>query len=669
MARAIEGRSNLRMQLRRSLTAALLSATVACHSSDPGITETDGGATRSADGAHASSSRTKLTSSSSSRRTQESSAGKSSTARSSSTQSGHTSGGDPLAPSRAPPLDTNPADYPANVWVTDGMVKVSPTATPGSTHWAELYAAKNEAESFQVHVQAPSSGPRGVSLSVRVSDLEDAVSGSKISASTNVSVFREAYLDITTLSDQNGTLGATPDPLIPTVDAYAHEARTAFPVMVPAGQTQSVWVDVLVPPSAPSGYYTGKVTVTNGTTTMATLPVQLAVWDFALPSTSSLRSGFGLGWNSLCVQAYGGYSSCGSYPGATSPDDAVEKIHVSSATLFLDYRVSLGSVVYAPVTDGDFTHFDSVYGGLLGGTAATTLVGAELTGIWFAGSTTNAMELSTWQQHFAAMPHWTALAPAYYCDEPPNGCSWADALSEADAIHEDAPGMLTLLTTDYANAQMNGLLGAVDILTSIVNEMEPAGAPSARPGYDGWLKMPDKHLWWYQSCESHEACTDGTPGPASSTWPSYMVDASPVRNRVFQWLAYLDQIEGELYYATDYCWTTPCGDAASGSTSDPWVSVYAFGGNGDGTLVYPGTAAKIGGTTPVTVPSVRLALLRDGMEDFEYLHALDDAGDGAFATSTARAFITSATEYSTDPGAMQSARRALGTRLHQLALH
>jgi len=55
------------------------------------------------------------------------------------------------------------------------------------------------------------------------------------------------------------------------------------------------------------------------------------------------------------------------------------------------------------------------------------------------------------------------------------------------------------------------------------------------------------------------------------------------------------------------------------------------------------------------------------MEDFEYLHALDVAGDGAFATSTARAFITSATAYSTDPAMMQAARQALGMRLHQLA--
>jgi hypothetical protein len=551
------------------------------------------------------------------------------------------------------------------VWVTDGMAKVHPDAAPGGVHWAELSAAKNESESFQVHVKATE---KPLQLTVTVSDLVDARSGTTIAAQGQVTVFREAYLDITTLSDMNGTPGMTPDPLVPAVDPYVHEAREAFPVAVPAGETRSAWVDVLVPADAPSGYYVGTATVTDGATTLATIPVQLAVWDFALPSTASLRSGFGLGWNSLCVQAYGSYEKCAAYPGAASADDAIEKTHLAEATLFLDHRVSLGGLVYAPVTDGNFGHFDAVYGPLLGGTAGTRLPGAKLTGTWFTGDDTDGAQLASWQSHFAAQPSWTTLSAAYYCDEPPNGCDWATALAKAEAIHAAAPGLPTLITTDFSQAAAHGLLDAVDVLVSIVEEMEPRDMPSQRPAYDAWLGKPGKHLWWYQSCDEHESCSNGTPGPAESTWPSYMVDATPARNRVFQWLAYLDHIEGELYYATDYCWTaSDCGDAQSGPTQDPWVSIYAFGGNGDGTLFYPGTKARIGGTTPVPVPSMRLALLRDGMEDFEYLHALDLAGDGDFATTTARAFITSASTFSNDPAAMQAARTALGQRLHKKA--
>jgi hypothetical protein len=136
--------------------------------------------------------------------------------------------------------------------------------------------------------------------------------------------------------------------------------------------------------------------------------------------------------------------------------------------------------------------------------------------------------------------------------------------------------------------------------------VHPQGSVSLRPEYDAWLARPNKRLWWYQSCDQHESCANGTPGPADSTWPSYMVDASPVRNRIFQWMAFLYKIQGELYYQVDYCWTAT--DCAS---PDPWVSVYAFGGNGDGTLFYPGTPDRIGGNAPIPVASIRLKLIRD----------------------------------------------------------
>jgi hypothetical protein len=564
--------------------------------------------------------------------------------------------GDPLDPGLEPPIDTNPADYPANVWVTDGMAKVQPSATPGAVHWADLHAAKKETESFQVHVQA---GGAPVQLTVAIGELVDMRSGAHITAD-HLLVSREAYLDITIKSDANGTLGTTPDPLIPAIDPYAHEPRNAFPVTVPAGQTRSAWIDVSVPADAPSGWYTGAVTVTDGGTLVATLPVRLAVWDFALPSTSTLASGFGLSWNGLCLQAYGSYAACGAYPGSgNDPDTAIEMTHIAEAELFLDYRVSLAADVYAMPSNNDWTHFDSLYGPLMDGTAPTRLAGAELTHLWFTGDQTSATDLSQWTDHFQAKG-WLARTSAYYCDEPPNGCSFAETQSRADFIHASAPSLMTLLTTDITEATANQLLDRVDIMVPIVESMEARGMPSIRDQYDSWLTKPNKHLWWYQSCDEHESCSNGSPGPATATWPSYMVDASPVRNRVFQWLAYTYRISGELYYDADYCWDSTCG-----GQSDPWVSIYAFGGNGDGTLFYPGTPAKIGGTTPVPVASIRLALIRDGMEDYEMLHALDAAGDAATAQAAASSFITNNYTFDNDPSKLQAARLMLGDALHK----
>lgn len=591
--------------------------------------------------------------------------------------------GDPLDPVYLPNIDTNAAHYPANVWVTNALAKVHTDAMPGSDHWARLSAARNEFESFQVHVRADN---HPIKMTVTVSDfvaanmrLRPPAMGNvvpvppgsrtayalaqidRIAAATNVFVHREAYLNITLVSDLNGIAGVTPDPLIPVEDPYFHQVRNAFPVTVPSGEVRSAWIDLLVPDNARSGYYVATVTVADGVATLAKLPVVLKVWDFAIPSTASLTTAFGMSWNGLCAQAYKSYFNCGQFPGSDgSPDRAVELTHVLEGEFLLDHRTTISQIVYSAPSNNDWTHFDGAYGGLMDGSAGTLLRGAKLTSLQYTyGGAPTVAGIQEWVAHFRARG-WDSRLFEYDCDEPPAGCSWGQSLAGANFIHQASAGMATLLTTNIAEATAHGLTDAIDILTPVVDAVHPQGSMSLRPGYDAWLARPNKRLWWYQSCDQHESCVNGTPGPADSTWPSYMVDASPMRNRIFQWMAFLYKIQGELYYQIDYCWAaTDCG------STDPWVSVYAFGGNGDGTLFYPGTPERIGGSAPVPVSSIRLKLIRDGMEDYEYLAALAKSGDAAFAEATARSFITNVYTFDNDPVALLAAREKLGTRLHQ----
>ena len=59
-----------------------------------------------------------------------------------------------------------------------------------------------------------------------------------------------------------------------------------------------------------------------------------------------------------------------------------------------------------------------------------------------------------------------------------------------------------------------------------------------------------------------------------------MIDSDPVRNRALEWLAFEYGVTGELYYETGY--------AFGQGNPGPWVTQWAFTGNGDGTLFYPG---------------------------------------------------------------------------------
>ena len=570
---------------------------------------------------------------------------------------------DPLDPSYEPPVDTNPAHYDPNEWITTAMAKVQPTDPPGTIHWALISAGRNETESFQVHVHAPSAL---AAVSVSVSDLHDARSGATISAQQNIVVSRELYLHIPAgqVSDANGTPGDVPDALMPAVDPYFHETRKAFPFDVAANTNTSTWVDVTVPPGTPSGWYTATVTVTAGNKTLSTMPVRLELWQVDLPSTATLRSDFGMSWDGACVQQYGGYTGCGQVVGG-SDDAGVEYFHQLYTAFALDHRVSIGGAVYAGPSGSDWTHFDSVYSGMLDGTAKTRLAGAKLTTLDYVGQT-DPTTLALWESHFKSKG-WLDVLVYYHCDEPASGnsCTFAQALAEENTVHMAASDFRTLLTANVADITNNGLLDSVDVITPVVDQMQPHMMPSQRPMYDSFLmRSAQKRLYWYQSCDEHESCDNaGTPGPATATWPSYMADASPMRNRVFQWLAYVFNVQGELYYAADLCFQQPCG----GGTTDPLRSIYAFSGNGDGTLFYAGKPEVIGGTHHVPMSSIRFELIREGMEDYELLHALDAGGDAMFAMMQAQTFIQRADTFDPDPNKLYAAREACGMRLHKKA--
>jgi hypothetical protein len=559
---------------------------------------------------------------------------------------------DPLAENLLPAVTVE--GIPRHVWVTGSMAKIQPNASPGPAQFAELAAARNEFESFQIHVRASS---QPIELQVTAGDFVNGRTGDRIPAERNVAVFREAYLNVTTVSDQNGISGLVPDGLIPGTDPYFHERRNGFPLTIPAGETRSVWIDVFVPPKTPSGYYVGTIDLSDGDKPIARVPARLKVWNFDIPSTATLRSGFGLGYPAFARSAY----DAGRYPGTKGrPELGLPLMHAAVGAFFLDHRVSISEAVVKPTyPEGDWHDFDASYGALLNGQANTLLAGARLTSVDYANGgpnpSPNLADLKDWRKHFEKKS-WLPRFMEYLCDEPPGGCKWELIGPAATLYHATAPGLKVLVTTDIALATQHGLLDAIDILVPTIDQVHPLGGTNQRPSYDDWLKRPGKELWWYQSCDQHGSCDNGQPGPKSSTWPSYMVDASPVRNRIFQWMAFLYGIQGELYYATDM-W----GD-------HPWDHLYYAGGNGDGALFYPWTAEEVGGSTPIPVASIRLKLIRGGMQDYEYLAALAKAGETQLVSDTLRSFITDATTFKDDPAALLAARDKLGTALHRRSL-
>ena len=169
-----------------------------------------------------------------------------------------------------------------------------------------------------------------------------------------------------------------------------------------------------------------------------------------------------------------------------------------------------------------------------------------------------------------------------------------------------------------------------------------------RSGYTEEIEKGNK-LWWYQSCASH-GC-DIVGGEYFRGWPSYVIDNGGIANRIMSWLTWKYDVQGEFYYNIN--------EAYSRKT-DAWTDIYLFGGNGDGTLVYPGRPRTIGGKTDIPIESIRLKLIRESLEDYEYLFLLSKYSGPAAAASFVDRLVTNAYTYERDPEKFYEVRRKIG---------
>ncbi|MBI5477621.1 MAG: DUF4091 domain-containing protein [Deltaproteobacteria bacterium] len=509
-----------------------------------------------------------------------------------------------------------PAAGASVTWVASATHKVRPGDPVGTSTAASLAAARNEFEAFQVVVVGPANG-----VSVSASDLQGprTIGG--------VVLYREALIDLANASASDGATGRFPDALVPDVDDVVGEKRNAFPFDVPAGESRAVWVEVLVPPDAPAGTYQGSVTVHSAQGEVV-VPVSLTVWDFALPSTASLKSTFGLSYGTLPA----GHGVSG---------DEFSRLRARYSQLGLDHRISLSKFDDGNV---DIGHFDTWFGPLMDGTASTRLPGARLTTLQYMGG---PGALAAWVQHCKAKG-WFERLFDYTCDEPPATCSWSDIPARRAVVKAADPSFRTLVTTMIDEADAQGVASSIDIMVPVINFLRaPADADPYAPFLAG---SPLRELWLYQSCMSH-GC-----GGSAEGWPSTMIDASAVRSRAMEWMSFQRGATGELYWETTFAYS-----------HDAWANQWDFTGNGDGTLFYPGTPARIGGATHIPVASIRLKMIREGMEDYEYLKRVADLGDPGLATQLAAALFPNAQAADVSVDALMAARAQLAARIVELS--
>jgi MYXO-CTERM domain-containing protein len=534
------------------------------------------------------------------------------------------------------------------VGAVSSSLKVRKTDSPTTTASVALKAAKNEFESFQIVMKAGAVDVADVSA--KVSKGFTGPGGATIPAK-NVVLYAERYYNVGTPSNDEGAAGDWPDPLVPDVDTYFSEKRNAFPLTVPKGETRVVWVDLLVPKDQAAGDYAGEIEVDVGGTKQAAIPVTLHVGTFSLPSTATLASAFGMGWSTPALAHCPGTS----FPFCTGTDatNAIRALYLRSA---LEHRFTISDTDFQPpyTAGGDQTAYEKHVMPLVDGTSTTVrLPGAKLTAIRLDTSDADVGKGIT----YAKAKGFFDRLFYYPTDEPGTTPSaWASFITHADALHASDANAKIIITSSIQDATGGGALSKIDIFVPVIDQLENRPgtgtyAGDQRPKYDTWLaSKPSRKIWGYQSCDQHGCGSCGTksPGVDYTGWPNRVIDSSAVQDRAFPWQAWRFKLSGELYFETTFQLTTAW---------DP-NGQCAFSGSGDGTVFYPGTPAKIGGTNGIPIESIRMKMIREGMEDYEYLVQVA-AKDAALAKSIADGLFPHAYESAKTPKELEDARDKL----------
>jgi hypothetical protein len=207
----------------------------------------------------------------------------------------------------------------------------------------------------------------------------------------------------------------------------------------------------------------------------------------------------------------------------------------------------------------------------------------------------------------SVLKHQLKQSFVYFVDEPTES-DIPRIKKNLEKIRKWAPDLSFLGTLHYRES-LDGLFTA---WCPNVYEWDRPGRPTPE-FYQKRRKEKAEQLWLYPSCNSH-----GCSGASDLHLPDLVTDRPSAFQRVLPWVALRYQADGILYYNTV---------EAYGKTPDsPWKDLFLFTGYGEGNLFYPCRPDICGVPEPLVFPSLRLKVIRDGLEDAQILTMAKEKG-------------------------------------------
>ena len=495
-------------------------------------------------------------------------------------------------------------------------VKYSGERTSGTA--LDISMCRNEYEGAQIIITAD----ENKSIEEYTVSASPLISGTNIIPAENVSFYNEKYIEILHKFNSNKEFPVNtfvPDALLPFDTAVEYDENK-----VKAGENQGIYVEVRTEAFMSPGLYTGNVSLTvDGKTTF--VPMRVTVYDFTISETGTAQS--------YC-------STYGRDSYATLELDASDDMATAYYETWLKYRMN-GDLPYAGKGGPEryvellreyyfhegFATYRFWYNCHPGGATE------------YKGITTNGIKAEELKEHLSAVVKASVEDRVNYLDKAMFYYSnWIDEPTSDEAF-ENVRNCLTFhnLILTEVEAEMRHAMVAEENYDYYLSVVSPTllDIPVVLPevdietksridamGIDNLAHCPviqllgTKEMRDYYASDENDDYWSYTCVQPVYPYPSNHLDDYLVGWRTLFWMQKAFGYKGYLNWAFCNYITDNSYSRMADAYADDIRGFYP----GDGFMFYPGAPYGIYGP----VASLRCIAFRDGMEEYEYLTALED---------------------------------------------
>ncbi|MEP6596912.1 MAG: glycoside hydrolase domain-containing protein [Ginsengibacter sp.] len=478
--------------------------------------------------------------------------------------------------------------------------------------------------------------------------------GKKISE-TQVSFYLEHYIMLYGKSGPIGATGYWPDALAPVREPFNMAAQ--YSVV----RNRPVWVDIFIPTSSPAGIYTGTITVMKDNKTIETINLEVQVYNFSLPDNTHLITYMNVSKESLARFYHKDASSA-----------EIDKLTQTYYEFLYGHRMEPwfndqlepkvavnGEKIEVKFDDERYEYYlNNLKSKRVLLDAFPSELKKQIKDQQFSKAFNSKVKsyLSQVESYFEKHGWKDRLVFNSPIDEPNTKEDYEATRQWADLVHEGASLSVPFLATESPvtdNPDWGDLRGRVNNYSIHGNALNSAKVKQV-------IKEEQSkggEITWYISCDQ------------AYPQPNFFIDAPAMDPVMVPWITAGYNMAGILYWACNFWSETP----------NPWLDPVTFISgfvcsdgyvlNGEGSFFYPGDFTKRYTSQPNVdgpVSSLRFELLRQGIEDYEYISMLKDMGDSKFADSVVHTMVIDVSTFSRNLEDLYSARKAMAQRLEKL---